>query len=1000
MVVGAAAKVNSAIYWNFGAFSDSKLFAQLQRVEFDMPHRFLASVLPQHEAAELYRLMVVGIRDVAVFLMDPKGYITVWNRGAQDMKGYTADDALGQHLGMLYTDEDRASGRPEHNLQMAEQHGFFSEEQWRKRKDGGLFWAHIALTALRGEKEELLGFSKVTMDLTRHKLLEQCAKEKEEIDLILRAAESGTWKWELETDDVEVSSYLMQLLGHDAPSHKLPFDAWLEFIHEDDRAPFRARLEQVRDHPESAPVETEIRFHHKEGDFEWFFLRANWHLVKQDAPLVFMGVCVAVGSLKTAEEEQARLLAALRHERARFASVLDQMPSGVVLAEIPGGRVIYQNEAVRRLMGQDMRDVDSVDQYGRFKLFDLAGQVVPGDALPLARTVLTQQVASVQDLLYQRDDGAKLHLAITSAAVSDADGQAHIAVAVVHDISKLRQAEQAATSEQERALVTLAAITDGVVTVNRDGAVIALNPTAERLLGMDEAVARDKPLHDLLHFDEPDGANAIGAAVERCVQEQQVISRLPHLTMSNPHGHHFSIETTVSPVKLGDGALLGAVVVLHDVTESKRLLRRLGFEASHDALTGLVNRREFETRLARTIDRNRQPGSDNAALLYMDLDQFKIVNDTCGHAAGDDLLKLLAASYTEHVRERDTLARIGGDEFALIVEHCEVQEALAVAHKILEATRNFRYACNGQMFQLGVSIGLTPIDSATTSVEDALRRADHACYIAKERGRNRVHVHYQGDLDLAQRRSDMHWVTRLTHAFQHDQLQLYYQPIVALDDGETTQHYEILLRLRNGSGTPILPGIFLPAAERYDVILKIDRWVLDSTLAWLAAHPDHLEQLGTCSINLSRRSLADPSFHKFAADLIDSSSVPARKLCFEITEHGAIADMQKTITFIEALSARGCRFSLDDFGTGMTSFSYLKQLPVNFIKIDGSFVQMMSSSPVDYEMVRFTNDISHMMGRKTIAEYVSDPHILARLREIGVDFAQGNCIGKPRPLAM
>lgn len=281
-----------------------------------------------------------------------------------------------------------------------------------------------------------------------------------------------------------------------------------------------------------------------------------------------------------------------------------------------------------------------------------------------------------------------------------------------------------------------------------------------------------------------------------------------------------------------------------------------------------------------------------------------------------------------------------------------------------------------------------------------MRRADHACYMAKERGRNRIYVHHLGDLDFAQRRSDMHWVTRLTHAFQNEQMQLYYQPIMSLDNKkEDMQHYEILLRLRNGRAGPVSPGSFLPAAERYDVILKIDRWVLTRTLEWLSAHTAHTAALEMCSINLSRRSLADPSFHKFAAELIDASDVPADKLCFEITEQGAIADMQKTIAFIEALSARGCRFSLDDFGTGMTSFSYLKQLPVDFIKIDGAFIQMMSSSEVDFEMVRFTNDISHKMGRKTIAEYVSDHAILDSLRGIGVDFAQGYCIGKPRPLA-
>lgn len=994
----AAPEKKLHILWNSSKRQDSKLHALLQRQGIDMPERFLASVLPQHEAAELYRLMVVGIREVAVFLMDPDGYITVWNKGAQDMKGYTADEALGSHLRLLYTDEDRAAGRPEHNLAMAAEHGFFTEEAWRKRKDGSLFWAHIALTGLRATDNTLLGFSKVTLDLTRHRLLEQCKKEKEEIDLILRAAESGTWKWDLEHDQVEVSSHLMTLLGYGTAANTLCFDRWLDFAHPDDRGALRARLEAVRAAPETAPLESEVRLRSRRGGYQWFFLRANWHAAAADMPLVFFGACVAIDSLKAAEQEQARLLATLEQERTRFGTVLEQMPSGVVMAEVPSGRLLYQNRAVRDLLGNEVDQIHNVHDYARLPFTDADGAPVPAGDLPLARTVQHLEPCT-RELLCVRADGTRKHLAVTTAPVVDADGKSGIAVAVVHDVSGLKQAELAAATEKERALVTLAAITDGVITVDRGGRVISLNPAAERLTCITDAQAHGRALRELLRFVESDGAATIADAVDRCLKENRVLARLPQQSTLSPDGHHFAIESAVAPVRLGDGELIGAVVVLQDVTESRRLMRRLGFEASHDALTGLVNRREFELRLGRAIERAHHAGGATGALLYMDLDQFKIVNDTCGHTAGDGLLKMLATSYAEHVRERDTLARIGGDEFALIVEHCDIEEALGVAHKILEATRTFRYPCKGQLFQLGVSIGLCPIERGTAGVEDTMRRADHACYIAKERGRNRVYVHYQDDVDFAQRRSDMHWVTRMSHAFQHDQLQLYYQPIVALDDGELAQHYEILLRLRNGSNAPILPGTFLPAAERYDVILKIDRWVLQHTLAWLADHPDHLDQLATCSINLSRRSLADQSFHAYAADLIDASRVPASKLCFEITEHGAIADMPKTIAFIEALSARGCRFSLDDFGTGMTSFTYLKQLPVDFIKIDGSFIQMMSSSAVDFEMVRFTNDISHMMGRKTIAEYVSDAGILARLKEIGVDFAQGYCIGKPRPLA-
>jgi diguanylate cyclase (GGDEF)-like protein len=426
-------------------------------------------------------------------------------------------------------------------------------------------------------------------------------------------------------------------------------------------------------------------------------------------------------------------------------------------------------------------------------------------------------------------------------------------------------------------------------------------------------------------------------------------------------------------------------------------VRRLSFEASHDALTGLVNRREFEARLQRTLERSKQSES-GAALLYLDLDQFKIVNDTCGHSAGDELLNMLAQLYWDHVRERDTLARIGGDEFALILEHCTVDEALSVANKILEATRNFRYTCKGRMFQLGVSIGLIPIDKTSGNMEQALRQADHACYVAKETGRNRVYVHQTGATELAVRHSDMHWVTRLNDAFQNDQLQLYYQPIVPIENAEEGMHYEILLRLKDGNGEPIRPGKFLPAAERYDVMPSVDRWVLKKSLSWLEENPEHLADLKMCTINLSRRTLADQTFQKYASDLLDTTAVPADKLCFEITENGAIANMHKTISFIGALSERGCHFSLDDFGTGMTSFSYLKQLPVDFIKIDGSFIQKMLSSEIDYEMVRFTNDISHMMGRQTIAEYVTDQSILKNLKNLGVDFAQGYLIGKPRPL--
>ncbi|MES2015504.1 MAG: PAS domain S-box protein, partial [Pseudomonadota bacterium] len=656
---------------------------------------------------ELYRLMVVGIRNVAVFLMDPNGYITVWNQGAQDIKGYTASEALGCHLSLLYTEQDRAAGVPEHNLREAAEHGFYTNEAWRKRKDGSLFWAHVSINALRAPDNRLLGFSKVTVDLTRHKLLEQCQEEKLEIDHILQAAESGTWKWHVASGDVEISTHLMHLLGYDGDQRKLAFNDWLSFVHRDDVGLFRAQLDQARAKPDDGSFETELRFRCHDRSFRWFFLRTSSNRDGDGVPLEFMGVCVAIDSLKASEREQQRLLHELSQERSRFANILEQLPSGVLLAEAPSGKLIYQNRASAILLGRSIEHVDSYRDYSRFTFTDTSGIPIPNEDLPLARTVLKQVPTDTEDMIYQRADGTLLHFACTTAPIIDTDGIARLAVAVVHDITSLKRAELAAASEKEQALVTLAAITDGVITADRRGRITMVNPAAERMTGVLQPEAVTSSFSAVLRFREEGGALAVIGAIERCLKEKRVVDNLPHLTMINRNGHRFSVETAVAPVCLADGELLGAVLIFHDVTESKRLLRRLGFEASHDALTGLVNRREFEVRLKRALERTRHPGDVTAALLYLDLDQFKIVNDTCGHPAGDELLKLLATTYSEHVRERDTLARIGGDEFALIVEHCDVNEALAVAQKIVDATRNFRYACKGRLFQLGVSIGLT-----------------------------------------------------------------------------------------------------------------------------------------------------------------------------------------------------------------------------------------------------------------------------------------------------
>ncbi len=951
---------------------------------------------PLHASAEMFRLMAEHIKDCAIFLMDTRGIITAWNHASETMTGYGATEAIGQALSMLYSDADQASGCPAQHLQQAAQHGACCEESWRKKKDGGLFWAHVALTALHGEDGMLLGYSNVTMDLTQHKLLEQCLDDKDENRRILAAANAGTWKWNGASGRLELSPELLNLLGYDQAQGKPDTSDWTRLVEREDIRRLRAEVRRVIAHRPALPLDIELRLCRHGADCRWFFVRADWQS-NADGQLQLMGVCVDIHASKSMAGERESLLRQLASERARFRAILEEMPSAIVVAEAPSGKIVFQNKKATQRFGPRHADVTCCGDYARYGARRLDGSLMQAGDLPLTRAVMNGEVVTAEEMLLPDAGGVLAHVQVSTAPMLGRDGQVEAAVAVVHDIDALRQVQQSLRAEKERAEVTLRVISNGVITTGMDGRIDSMNIAAEQLCGWQQAQALGRPLPEVLQLVDEISKEPLADPAVRCLRENRAVANGTSAVLLARDGRRHSVEFSAAPLRLLENQPAGVVLVVNDVTESRGLLHHLSYQASHDVLTGLVNRREFGTRLQRALERTRQPGN-NSALLYLDLDQFKIVNDTCGHAAGDDLLRQLSEAYKAHVRERDTLARLGGDEFALIVEHCTVAEAMRVANKLLDTTRSFRYMCKGQAFRLGVSIGLIPLDGATATVEEALRQADHACYIAKETGRNRVFLQQGEGVEMEQRRNDMYWVQRLGDAFRTDQLQLYHQRILALGPTGLGMHYEILLRMKNGNEPPITPGSFLPAAERYDIMQEVDRWVLEHSLAWLEQHPEHVAQLKLCTINLSPRALADSDFQRYAVQCLAAMSMPASKLCFEITETGAFANVQNTLNFILALKKLGCRFALDDFGTGMASFAYLKQLPVDYVKIDGSFIQMMTQSTIDFEMVRFTNEISHIMGRQTIAEFVTDKGTLDKLREIGVDFAQGYLVGKPEPL--
>jgi len=434
------------------------------------------------------------------------------------------------------------------------------------------------------------------------------------------------------------------------------------------------------------------------------------------------------------------------------------------------------------------------------------------------------------------------------------------------------------------------------------------------------------------------------------------------------------------------------------VTESRELNRRLSYAASHDILTELVNRREFENRLERAL-KSAKARETSYAVLYLDLDQFKIVNDACGHSAGDALLKQLGALLKSKIRWRDTLARLGGDEFGVLLESCTMDEALRTAENLRAVISDYKFTWDERSFRLGASVGVVPITPATDDVAALLTAADSACAAAKDAGRNRVYSYQENDIDLMKRRKEMQWAARISNALEENRFELFRQTIQPLQPGlDTGAHYELLLRMRDENGVIVSPELFIVAAERYGLTPSIDRWVISHALRWLVSEADERARLALCSINLSGQSLTDEKFLPFVIEQFRTSGIDGRLICFEITETAAIASYSQANRFIHALKEIGCRFALDDFGTGLSSFGYLKHFPVDFLKIDGSFVKEILHDPIDREMVRSINEIGHLTGKQTIAEFAENTEIITMLRGIGVDYAQGYGVSEPKRL--
>jgi diguanylate cyclase (GGDEF)-like protein/PAS domain S-box-containing protein len=579
-------------------------------------------------------------------------------------------------------------------------------------------------------------------------------------------------------------------------------------------------------------------------------------------------------------------------------------------------------------------------------------------------------------------------------ALTDNKGKLRRLVGVELDITESKLSEDALFREKVSAQITLQSIGDGVITTDSQGRIEYLNPVAESLTGWSAADAMGHPIDDVFRFFHEETCEPLENPLLLSIRRSHIIKSVRPTLLIRRDGNELYIESSASPIRDGSGSVSGGVLVFHDVSESRELNRKLSYHASHDLLTGLVNRHEFEQRVESAL-KNARARHDSYAVCYVDLDQFKLINDTCGHNAGDALLGQVGALFKSKVRWRDTVSRLGGDEFGILLEASTMDEAMRTAEALRDAVLNYKFEWESRTFRIGASIGVVPITAENDGVAGILSAAEAACAAAKEAGRNRIYSFQENDLDLMRRRREMQWAARINNALEDGRFEIFRQLIKPLHGNESGLHYELLLRMRDEQGNVVTPDQFIAAAERYNIMPAIDRWVIEHVFRWLVSEADEREKLALCSINLSGQSLSDDKFLPFVIDRLHRSGIDGSKICFEITETAAVASFSQANRFIQALKDLGCKFALDDFGTGLSSFGYLKNFPVDFLKIDGSFVKDLLHDPIDREMVRSINEIGHLTGKRTIAEFAETQEIVDMLRGLGVDYAQGYGISMP-----
>lgn len=918
-----------------------------------------------------------------ITITDLKGNITDLNQAFCDISQYSRQELIGKNHRVVNsnthpTDFFTDLWKSLHNKTS------WKGEICNRAKDGSLYWVDSVITPLTNASGKVDRFVSISTDITDRKhQQEELRKNRSLLYRISNLAGVGSWEYDLISERIYWSEETCRIYGVET-SYVPTFEEAVSSYAPEAQELVRNAVNQSLETGDSWDLE--LPFIQKDGTRIWVR---------------------AAGAAEFENGKAVRLLGAFQEitERIKQRNALKDAHLRTTLATDSGKIGVWEYDLVKNTLKWDswMYRLYGLAPNSQIESYDLWAQLLHPEDRQNAEQSVADAAAGIApfdtEFRIIWPDKTVKYIRGTGLVTADADGKPIRMIGVNWDVSDIREVTEDLAKQKELLAVTLESIGDAVITTDAEGNTTWLNPVAQQLIGWSNEEVQGRPLGQIFHIVNEDTRLRTENPVETCLAQGKTVGLANHTVLIARDGQEYGIEDSAAPIQNSAGDVLGAVLVFHDVTEKRRLSNAVSYQATHDALTDLINRLEFETRLKRLI--RREHGQKTLhALLYIDLDQFKIINDTCGHSVGDIALQRVSQLLQNLTRKRDTLARLGGDEFGIILEHCTSEEAKRLAQSICKTMEEFRFEYDSHRFRIGASIGLVSIDERWTTTAALMQAADKSCYAAKDDGRNCVHIWSESDLAIRTRHGEMQWTTRIESALDENRFELYTQHLLSLNSEIVGQHIEILVRMKDVDGSIIEPGSFLPAAERFFLATRIDRWVLKNAIDFLSSiknNPNNLLQM--MCINLSGQSIGDRAFHRYASNIFNKLGQDKCKfICLEITETATITNFEDASLFIEQVRNLGVLVALDDFGAGASSFGYLKKLSVDILKIDGQFIQRLLDDPLDEAAVRCFVEVAKIAKLRTVAEYVSSKQILDRVKELDIDFAQGFLIHKPEPI--